>query len=249
MPMDGSRPAPFAPLGGLYRAPARAFDRNTNVFGVRPLRPRVARRARACDDGWMSSRQSPARARAPTTHARPPRGRARDRRRARARRRGTRVGTRAPRRRRRRETARALEAMLEATRGDEEYVCAIGRVDGALADVVVGKCGESESLVELASEVFEACARATPPGASFPSRARAAGGVALARVGSGARPLTLRLRMVRERGLTRSVSGMVGTRRWRSRGGSVGRRRCRGRARDFFEKVGGGGVWKSEAAP
>ena len=146
---------------------------------------------------------------------------------------------------------RALEAMLEATRGDEEYVCAIGRVDGALADVVVGTRGESESVIELASEVFETCARATPPGASFPARGLAQPGTfALARVGSARRPLTLRLRMVRERGLTRSVSGMVwhsslALARWISREETLSWTRARffqrGRRRRCLE-IGGGAM-------
>lgn len=108
---------------------------------------------------------------------------------------------------------RALAEMLAAVRADEEYVCAIGRVDGALADVVGGTFDDGEdgeTLVDLASEVFESCARETPPGASFPARGLAQPGrFALAHVGSSRRPLTLRLRLVRERGLTRSVSGMV----------------------------------------
>jgi len=111
------------------------------------------------------------------------------------------------------ERRRALVEMLAAVRADEEYVCAIGRVDGALAAVVGGEFNDGENgegIVDLASEVFESCARATPPGASFPARGLAQPGrFALAHVGSSRRPLTLRLRLVRERGLTRSVSGMV----------------------------------------
>ena len=141
---------------------------------------------------------------------------------------------------------RALEAMLEATRGDEEYVCAI-HASMCVADV--GKA-ESESLAELASEVFEARARRRRRGVVSRARLAQPGTFALARVGSARRPLTLRLRRVRVRGLTRSVSGMVwhsslALARWISREETLSWTRARffrkGRRRRCLE-IGGGAM-------